>query len=142
MILDNEDNIEYTTSKEEYDQLHEDDETKSFPGLSLTNIGECNIIIDKNAGNTPHFEIHAINNNFKTCIKLYEPEYYFRDHNDFSKLTNQQIDELIEYMNSEFNIATNYDDIRMMWYGNNRDKKYDHYDDEFEISVDYNLLKE
>ena len=142
MILDNEDKIEYITSKEDYENLHKDDEQIKFEGLSLSNIGECYIVIDKCGGNTPHFEIHAKDSDFKTCIKIYEPEYYFRDHSEFSKLTNEQINDLVNYMNTIFYKATNYDDIRMMWFGNNDLKKYDHYDERFNITIDYNLLKE
>lgn len=142
MILDNEDKIEYITTKEEYDNLHEDDEQIKLEGLTLSDIGPCKIIIDKYAGNTPHFEIHAKDNDFKSCIKIYEPEYYFRDHSEFSKLTNDQINDLVNYMNNTVGKFTELEMIAGIWHGNNVDKKYDHYEDPFNVTTNYNLLKE
>lgn len=142
MILDNEDNVWYITSKETYDQLHEDDEQVKLEGLSLSNIGECYIIIDKCGGNTPHFEIHAKDNDFKSCIKIYEPEYYFRDHSEFNKLTNEQIDDLVNYMDKSVGKFTKLEMIAGIWHGNNNNKRYDHYEDPFNVTTNYNLLKE
>jgi len=143
MILDDKDKIEYIESKFEYERLHKDDEQVKLEGLSLSGIGNCYIVIDKCGGNTPHFEIHGIDNDFKTCLKIYDPDYYFRDHTDFNKLTNDQIDELVSYMNR--NVGFNLTEIEMIagiWYGNNGSKKYDHYENPFIVATDYSLLKE
>ena len=142
MILDNEDKVWYFTSKETYDYMHKNDKQVKLEGLSLSNIGECYIIIDKYGGNTPHFEIHAKDSDFKSCIKIYEPEYYFRDHSEFNKLTNEQIDDLVNYMNKSIGKFTGLRMIAEIWIRNNSNKIYDHYEDPYKVTTDYNLLKE
>ena len=52
------------------------------------------------------------------------------------------IDDLVNYMNETTGKFTKMEMIAGIWHGNNGDKKYDHYEDPFNVSNNYNLLKE
>ena len=143
MFLDHVDNIEYTTSKEEYEKLHSEDNVYLYrENVFIRDLGNCKIAVNGFAGNIPHFEIISEDEQFKSCIKLYEPEYYFRDNKEFSKLSNDQIDDLIRYLTTkEDSKIDNHGWMCIEWRNLNTEKKYEHYN-ERDFEPDYTKLKE
>ena len=65
--------------------------------LELSDIGEVIMYVYENDGLVPHF--HIVNDNFETAICILHPLYY--DIHKIDTLTDIQIDELIEYFNSD-----------------------------------------
>lgn len=108
----------------------------------MSDIGECDLTINGFGGNTPHFEIRSKDGKFKSCMKLYEPEYYFRDNPEFKKLNNKQLNELIKHLKSPDEIGSNvHGCLHTYWLHFNDLKKYEHYNEGY-IMPDYSKLKE
>lgn len=142
MILDDEDDIKYVVSREDYlDNLKfESGEYTILPGPLLTDIGNTIIVVNIKAGIIPHFEIHSKYNKFKTCLELCNPKYYFREREYFYKLTSKQIDELITFLEQDTGKeVTNHLSIYISWDYLNNGKIYKY--NKICNTRDYNLLK-
>ena len=145
MFLDHLDNITYLVSKEDYDELHLETDNSyinNIEKLYLTDIGECKVSINGYAGTVPHCEITSKDGSFKTSIKLYKPEYYFRNNTEFSKLTSNQIDDLINYFQTKYPDGTSIHGWTCIrWRNLNSGKIYEHYNEQDSIP-DYSKLKD
>lgn len=130
MRLDNEDKIMFEESEEKYRLLHAEEEPYILGSFHITDIGDCYIKIDKEGGNIPHFEIYNEDKSFRTCIKIYEPEYYFKDRIYFSKLSDNQVDDLVSYLEGKYLKfdSTVHSVLFSFWRNLNCGKKYEYYD--------------
>lgn len=147
MYLDNVDELKfnYDVTYEDYIQTHlSDGDLNIIPGLYLSKIGYCFIIVNKYGGMTPHFEIYSIDGGrtFKSCLKIYKPEYYFRENEEFQKLSSSNLIELNNFLNKGFmgqdEHYTNFDSIESSWDYLNNGKAYEIN----QCKTDYRLLKD
>lgn len=146
MYLDNQDNLIYSISKEDYEERHKYDEDLNFIGVPfyIDKIGLCRILVNKYGGMTPHFELYSIDNpQIKTCISLSKPEYYFRGKNNYIKLNSIQIDNLISFLKDKNVIGNGVIPIMQFvvtaWDYLNNGKKYYSFIDNIDS---YSKLKE
>lgn len=144
MYLDDCDDLIYEISEENYKKqinLNSEFPVRKIPEeLILSDIGSCFIQTNYKAGMTPHFEIHSIDDSFKTCLEIYNPNYYFRDSTEFSKLNSIQIDELIEFLQKYNKLGIKiYNTIQLNWKYLNSGKLIKYTGNNI---PDYNKLKE
>ena len=83
--------------------------------LKLSDIGDCDIVIYMSEqGKVPHIHIIGIDNQFESCICLYEPKYYSHDIK-INTLTDQQILEFSSFMNEKQLYVSNYSEALTSW---------------------------
>ena len=102
----------------------EEDSLSEYRNVNLTkNLNKCEVNVYKDEGIKPHFHITALNNNFKTCICLFEAKY-FRHSDKDGYLTSNQLKVLDMWLREMSNDKkylgkTYWESLVMKWKENN-----------------------
>ena len=85
------------------------------------NAGLCEIRICYEPNQCPHMHIISKESNFESCICIFDKKYYF-GHGVSDKLSDNQLQLFIEFMNSKGFILSNWKELWLVWNCKNGDK--------------------
>lgn len=97
-----------------YNKIHTDYPWTTIGEITINNT-ECVIRVYDNEGMLPHFHIESIDKRFNCCILIKEPKYFNHGYKHIDVLNDEDITNLINFLNEDICIFSRFDYMLCSW---------------------------